>query len=390
MSKYSIIRNSLFIILVFAAANTSAFVGPNSSAGSGGGFFKVDANYNIGFGTANPTPVSTFNASSTESGSSSFGYVFTIASTSNPGISIKNLTSGTGNTYIWSSRNFGNLQLYRESPTLPGYVVMDINSYGDVAIGQKATSTGAAAKLFVGGNIQATGSFIGSVSGNLSATNVTGPSAFGSSYGTYSYAFPGALAIGISTTAGLPAGGLYVVGNVGIGIADPGTNKLFVNGATYIEGNLALGANNISLTGNISNVNKLTVTTIDPLYEIGGVKYATYGASFAGGVKEEYVGRGKLAGGNAEYTIDFKGLEKGSDLWVWYRAVDFGKDNVEVLATAYGSPASIWYEIDGQKIIFHGSAPAEFSYRLVGKRHDWRNWPTFAKDQGEKPSFIIR
>ena len=181
-------------------------------------------------------------------------------------------------------------------------------------------------------------------------------------------------------------------GNVGIGIADPGTNKLYVNGATYINGNLALGTNNISLTGNISNVTKLTVQTIDPLYEIDGEKYATYAASVAGGVKEEYVGKGTLGECKKEcvYAIDFENIEKGSDLWVWYNAVDFSKDNVEAFVTPYGASADIYYAIDDSILSFHGNRSVEFSYRLIGKRHDWKNWPTYVKDQAESPSFSIQ
>ncbi|MBI2279044.1 MAG: hypothetical protein HYU81_03215 [Candidatus Brennerbacteria bacterium] len=197
-----------------------AFIGPSAgqTPGSGGGLFQVDANRNIGFGASSSTPVSTFNSTSTESGPSTFGYVFTVASTTNPGLSLKNLTSG--NTYVWSSRNFGNLQLYRESATLPGYVVLDVNQYGDVAIGQKATSTGGVARLFVGGNVQTTGAFVGTLSGGLSAANVSS-GVFGSLQGNGNFAFPASLAVGTTTTGGLPTEGLYVKGNVGIGTTSP-------------------------------------------------------------------------------------------------------------------------------------------------------------------------
>ncbi len=184
-------------------------------------------------------------------------------------------------------------------------------------------------------------------------------------------------------------------GNVGINTDTPGANKLYVKGATLIEGTLNLNNNDIG------SVRKLTVTTVDPLYQIGDKKYSTYAASISGGVKEEYVGRGKLGRTNNlelttdnadgyTYIIDLSKAEKGSDVWVWYRAVDFSEDNVDVFVTPYGSKASIWYEISGTKIIFHGDASASFSYRLIGKRHDWKNWPTFAKDQSEVPSFILK
>ncbi|OGG40263.1 hypothetical protein A2116_01395 [Candidatus Jorgensenbacteria bacterium GWA1_49_17] len=150
--------------------------------------------------------------------------------------------------------------------------------------------------------------------------------------------------------------------------------------------------------GDITGVDKLTVTTIDPLYQIGTSKYATYAASIVGGVKEEFIGKGRLIRTNEhryEYVIDFSKVNDGSDLWVWRKTVDFSRDNVEVLATPIGVPVPIAYEIKGEKIIFTTSnvvniAGIEFSYRLAGKRFDWRKWPTYAVDQNEAPSFIIK
>ena len=141
------------------------------------------------------------------------------------------------------------------------------------------------------------------------------------------------------------------------------------------------------VSGTVRISNKLTVGTIDPIYNIDGQDYATYVASMTG-VKEETTGKGKLATSNKqpatsnfyEYLIDFEKLEKGSDLWLWYRTIDFSKDNVEVLITPYGEEASIYYFIEGSKLIFRGNKPVEFSYRLTGKRHDWRDWPNEIND----------
>ncbi|MFH1838497.1 MAG: hypothetical protein ABH808_03325 [Candidatus Kuenenbacteria bacterium] len=90
-----------------------------------------------------------------------------------------------------------------------------------------------------------------------------------------------------------------------------------------------------------------------------------------------------------EYIIDFSKIEEGDDLWVWYKIIDFSKDNVNALITPYGMSANIYYFIDGEKIIFRGDKPSEFSYRLIGKRFDWKEWPTFAKDQKEKAGLIV-
>jgi hypothetical protein len=70
-----------------------------------------------------------------------------------------------------------------------------------------------------------------------------------------------------------------------------------------------------------------------------------------------------------------------------------------VLATPYNVPANIYYEIENKKIIFRADilntkynipdTGLEFSYRLSGKRHDWKEWGNVVKDQKEKPSFIL-
>jgi len=85
-----------------------------------------------------------------------------------------------------------------------------------------------------------------------------------------------------------------------------------------------------------------------------------------------------------ENTLDFAKIEAGSDLWVWRKVVDFNRDNVEVLITPYGSFASTYYLVGDNKIIFRSSAPVEVSYRLIGKRFDWRLWPTFQPNASER------
>ncbi|HQB76697.1 MAG TPA: hypothetical protein PLI25_03940, partial [bacterium] len=162
--------------------------------------------------------------------------------------------------------------------------------------------------------------------------------------------------------------------------------SIYATGMT-LGGDLNLGSNNIT------GVNKLTVNTIDPLYRIKGINYSTFASAIVGGVKEEYVGRIEINQpiGEAEYekVIDFDKVEKGSDLWVWRQVVDFNPDNIQVFLTPYGDFADTYYDIVGNRLVFRADRPIEVSYRLIGKRFDWQQWPTKALDQSEKAGFII-
>lgn len=180
--------------------------------------------------------------------------------------------------------------------------------------------------------------------------------------------------------------------NVGIGTTTP-TAKLQVIGNANITSSLAMGGDINMGSNNILAVNKLTVTTIDPLYNIKGVNYSTFASAIAGGVKEEYVGRIKInksvLKNEYEAIVDFDKVVTGSDLWVWRKVIDFAPDNVQVLVTPYGGFAEVYYKIEGNRLIFHSDRPADISYRLIGKRLDWRQWPTKAVDQKEKASMVI-
>ncbi len=501
-----------------------AFIGPETgqSPGTGGGLLYVDSSRNIGFGTTDPTLQYNF-----DDNSAAHGYIFMIASSSNPGIALKNLTSGV--TYVWSVRGGGRLHLFREGGGYGGNIVMSVDWYGKVGINKFQATT----QLDVGGGINADGSITASstitgqsfsgIGTNITAINPANIT--GNPFASANYAFPSALAVGTSTTVGLPTEGLFVKGSVGIGTASPNdilhianssdavlslhrtttgvgdttgiqfkvssdtadnyynagilferTNEEFstggklhfamdaaglgnaavadtkmtilqggnvgiassspgykftVEGTSYFgnEMTFAAGAqitmststNAIDMAGgDITGVDKITVATLDPLYQIGTSKYATYVPSIVGGVKEEYVGKGRLTpiyGGLTsymevkppifEYVLDFSKVERGTDLWVWYKTVDFSRENVDVFVTPYGVPVNIYYIIEdnnpstdsGPRIIFRANLTPntynltpneiEFSYRLVGKRFDWQEWPTYAKDQSERASFTI-
>jgi len=189
---------------------------------------------------------------------------------------------------------------------------------------------------------------------------------------------------------------ILTAGNVGIGTSSPAIANMFtVIGTSLFYGDIEMGNNgNINLAGgNIDAVNKLTVNTIDPLYRIKGVNYSTFAAAIVGGVKEEYVGKAWLGDlnkfGEYEKVIDFKQEVEGSDLWVWYKTIDWARDNVEVLMTSYGRFALTYYKIEGDKLILRADKPVEVAYRLIAKRHDWREWPTKSLDQDQTPGFTI-
>ncbi len=169
--------------------------------------------------------------------------------------------------------------------------------------------------------------------------------------------------------------------------------------STTMAGFLPLSGGNMTGDVNfgnksITNLNTLTVTkinatTIDPLYHINNINYSTFVASISGGVKEEYVGKADIKRLNSrikeyEYIINFALEDEGSDLWVWRKVVDYSNENVQVFITPSGKFADVYYVINDNKLTFRSDRPVEISYRLIGKRFDWRNWPTKALNQTEK------
>lgn len=145
-------------------------------------------------------------------------------------------------------------------------------------------------------------------------------------------------------------------GNVGIGTASPGSNRLAISG-----GNLDLGGSNIT------GVNKLTVTSIDPVFQINGQQYVTYVPDTIG-QKVELVGQAQLV--NGELKIDLSGQKENSDLWLFYQIV---KPETIIPLVSSQSSASLYAYMDGANLVVKlkdGDPQAKFSYQLTASRID--------------------
>ena len=166
--------------------------------------------------------------------------------------------------------------------------------------------------------------------------------------------------------------------NLGIGVADPSYKLDIVSGGATTARFGTNEADNV-LIGD--GAGKLTVGLIDPLFNIQGNKYATFLPGMTG-IKEEATGVVQLV--NGEYVIDFNELEQGSDLWIFYRVTDFGKnwEKLIVLLTAEG-PGEVWYKkksMESQLIIYSETATS-VSYRLTAPRFDWNKWPNIVENE---------
>ncbi len=133
---------------------------------------------------------------------------------------------------------------------------------------------------------------------------------------------------------------------------------------------------------------KINAGTIDPIYTIGGVKYATYLPGMTG-VKEETTGaiilKNKNQNNEYYYEIDFNSLEAGSDLWLFGKTTDI-LDNFDQLAVLL-TPSfngKVWYTKDQQnkKLRLFAQTESqtdlEISYRLTAPRFDHTQWSNYA------------
>lgn len=181
----------------------------------------------------------------------------------------------------------------------------------------------------------------------------------------------------------------FTTGNVGIGTSTP-AYKLHVSGKIYAD-------DGTSAADIIAN--KIDAVTVDPVYTIGGIKYATYLPGMTG-VKEETTGvvrlsylpnQSDLSNRTYSYTFDFVNVREGSDLWLFAKTTNLEKEglgNVAVLLTP-NFDGRVWYEKDAnnKKISIYGSPTSigsrtsqnwEVSYRLTAPRLDYRAWTNYS------------
>ncbi|MEX2090928.1 MAG: hypothetical protein WD989_02240, partial [Candidatus Paceibacterota bacterium] len=166
-------------------------------------------------------------------------------------------------------------------------------------------------------------------------------------------------------------------GNVGIGTTSNFQTKFEVLGTASISGTTTFG----------SGTGKITVGTIDPVYTIGGERYATYMAGMIG-IKEEVTGvvdaQEKVEGVGYKYVIDFKTLPPASDLWLFSRTTDIVKhiNQMSVLLTPQGN-ARAWYVIDPSNytLTIYSSKQTKVSFRLTAPRFDAEKWTNFSTDE---------
>lgn len=190
---------------------------------------------------------------------------------------------------------------------------------------------------------------------------------------------------GLVLNTGGAANGLIVSqGNVGIGASSP-SYKLDVVSGGASTARFGTGSSDTVVIG--GGLGKLTVGTIDPVYDIGGEKFATYIAAMTG-TKEETTGKTKIicnAGNVCASVIDFNKTKKGSDLWLFYQTTDFGNDwdNLVVLLTPEGNKNHLWYQAKPNKaqLVIYGETEGKVSYRLTAPRFDYQNWTNFNQDE---------
>lgn len=352
---------------------------------------------NVGIGTANPTEkLQVYGAGQaiavTDSGTAGNQLLLEADGTNGPMISSHTNSAGASTLNAAASRWMINAwgQVFQTSvATVPGNTRtfttrMIIQPNGNIGLGgtiDKTTLAGASMVVLSGGGV---------------GIATTTPSYALDVIGTGRFTQP--VSVGAPTASGHATTKSYVdglfVNPTFTGVAS--FDAISVSGTSTFSGNIIFSGNaasNLNMNGNsITGVNKLTVSTIDPVYTIGGQKYATY-VSDSIGIKVVALGKGKITA-DGTYVIDFKKAEKGSDEWLFWQTIDEGAGmaDVTVFLTPEGVNAALWYELKpaSRQIIVHGAKSIKFSYQLSAPRHDAKEWGNITNTSEKGISLPVR
>jgi len=199
--------------------------------------------------------------------------------------------------------------------------------------------------------------------------------------------------------------GLFLKAADTVAFATNGTEKFSLDAsgkAVFTNGSASLMTIEYSsgakvTIGNGGDTSKLDVGTVDPIYTIGGQRYATYMANMTG-VKEETSGTitlDKQSAGLFMATLDFQNAPAGSDIWLFGRTTNLLNNQEHFNQTAClltpNFAGQTWYEKnwDGRSITVFARpdnvnrASVEVSYRLTAPRFDQKNWTNYSDSQHE-------
>jgi hypothetical protein len=151
-----------------------------------------------------------------------------------------------------------------------------------------------------------------------------------------------------------------------------------IAGDLTVEGNGRFGTTTIG-----GGSGKINVGTVDPIFEIGGEKYASYVSDYAGGTRIDTTGVLFLSdlqkGGLFKTVVDFESLEKGSDLWLFWQASNKNMGDIAVILTP-AFEGDVWYEKTGNTVEVYSTEQGEVSFRFSAPRFDNEKWENIVED----------
>ncbi len=146
------------------------------------------------------------------------------------------------------------------------------------------------------------------------------------------------------------------------------------------DDSLAIEGGNVGINTLVvgNGAGKIIAGTFDPVYDIDGIKYATYGLSSIG-LREELKGVAKLDDETLSYTLDFNEVEQGSDAWLFWNVIGKSMDDLSALLTS-NFDGNVWYIKASNSITFFGSKAGEVSFQLSAPRFDAEKYTNYATD----------